>query len=438
LGDRRAGESIPPNIVLVICHDLGQHVGCLGANVRTPHIDSLAADGVLFTNHFCTAAQCSPSRGSILTGRFPHCNGLVGLAHLGWEVGAQEVTLPMYLGAAGYTTHLIGVQHEHSEAGRLGYQHIDTSRLDALGATENLTALLESKAQEEPSRPFFVSVGFIEPHRPYQRDGYARDDPAKVTPLPYLPDLPAIREDLAGLNGLVWRVDEAVGRICKTLERTDLAGRTVLIFTTDHGIAMPRAKGTSYDPGLKTVCIIRWPGRWCGGRRHDELISNCDLLPTVLELVGMRIPSQVQGLSFLPLLDGGDYVPREHIFAEMTWHDKYNPMRSIRTATHKYIRNFGERPLVYIPADIYVSGSGQAVREQFYGALRPQEELYDLRTDPLQMHNVIGDPANAQVAADLRRRVQEWMLETNDFLLYGDCPPTRLQRERLERRELDN
>ena len=427
-----------PNIVMVICHDLGQHVGCLGAPIRTPNIDSLAADGVLFTNYFCTAAQCSPSRGSIMTGRYPHCNGLVGLAHIGWEIGAQEVTLPMYLNAAGYCTHLIGVQHEHNEAPRLGYEHVDTSRTDARGATENLIALLESKAAEAPAKPFFVSVGFTEPHRPFDREGYDRDDPSGVQPLPYLPDTPGIREDIAGLHGLIWRVDEAVGDIREALDRTGLAEHTLLIFTTDHGIAMPRAKGTCYDPGLKTVYTVHWTGHVDGGRRHEELITNCDLLPSILDLAGAPTPQQVEGHSFLPLLDGRDYQPNEHIFAEITWHDKYNPMRCIRTGTHKYIRNFGDRPLVYIPADIYVSPSGEAVRDEFYGTSRPEEELYDLEEDPLEMNNVIDGPEYADVADELRRRVQTWMEETNDFLLYGDCPPTRLQRERLERRELDN
>jgi len=426
-----------PNILLVICHDLGRHVGCMGTDIQTPAIDGLAADGVLFTNYFCTAAQCSPSRGSIMTGRYPHCNGLVGLAHIGWEIGAQEVTLPMYLNAAGYRTHLIGVQHEHNEPPRLGYQHVDTSRTDARGATDKLIGLLESSAGAS-KQPFFASVGFREPHRPYRQEGYDRDDPARVQPLPYLPDTPGIREDIAGLNGLVWSVDEAVGRIVDALERTGLADSTVVIFTTDHGIAMPRAKGTCYDPGLGTVCIIRWPSHIQGGRRQDELLTNCDLLPTLLDLAGVRVPPQVQGRSFLALLEGRKYQPNDYIFAEMTWHDKYNPMRCIRTNDYKYIRNFGDRPLVYIPADIYVSPSGQAVREQFYGNRRPHEELYDLRKDPLEMNNVIDEPEYAEIADDLRRRVREWMEETNDFLLYGDCPPTKAQRERLERRELDN
>ncbi|MCD6360651.1 MAG: sulfatase-like hydrolase/transferase [Armatimonadetes bacterium] len=208
-----------PNIVFFICHDLGQHVGCLGAPIETPNIDALAGDGVLFSSYACTAASCSPSRGSIMTGRYPHNNGLVGLAHIGWEIGANEVTTPMYLNRAGYSTHLIGHQHEHNEAGRLGYQHINACKHDVRTVAENLCEFFD---EVDRDRPFFVSAGVTEPHRPYEREGYDRDDPDTLTPLPYLPDRPGIREDLAGLHGLIWRLDEAVGTIRQGLAASGL------------------------------------------------------------------------------------------------------------------------------------------------------------------------------------------------------------------------
>ncbi len=407
-----ASYGLRPNIVKVICHDLGQYVGCLGAPIETPNIDALAREGVLFSNYCCTAAQCSPSRGSIMTGRYPHNNGLVGLAHIGWEIGANEVTLPMYLNRAGYHTRLIRT------------------------VAEALAGFLRGEAQE--NQPFFVSCGVAEPHRPYEREGYDRDDPDTLTPLPYLPDRPGIREDLAGLHGLIWRLDEAVGTMREALDASGLADNTVFIFTTDHGIAMPRAKGTCYDPGLHTTLIMRWPGQFAGGRVHNELLTNCDLLPTILDLAGADVPPQVDGRSFLGLLDEDDYEPRDHVFCEMTWHDQYNPMRGIRTTRYKYIRNFGRRPLVYMPADIYVAPAGEEMKEDFYNSVRPEEELYDLQRDPLEQHNVIDEPDYQDVAWQLRTRVYNWMVETNDPLLYGDYPPTRAQRERAEERPMDN
>ena len=426
-----------PNIIEVICHDLGQYVGCLGAPIETPNIDGLAADGVLFSSYACTAAQCSPSRGSIMTGRYPHNNGLVGLAHIGWELGANEVTLPMYLNRAGYHTRLIGHQHENTEVPMLGYQVHDNVKIDALSVADALGEFLRGDAQSR--QPFFVSCGITEPHRPYEREGYDRDDPDTLEVLPYLPDRPGIREDLAGLHGLIWRLDEAVGRMRELLEASGLADNTIFVFTTDHGIAMPRAKGTCYDPGIGTTLIVRWPAQFSGGRVQDELLTNCDLLPTILDLAGADVPEHVEGRSFLELLDEDDrYEPRDHIFAEMSWHDQYNPMRAVRTNRYKYVRNFGRRPLVYMPADIYVAPAGEAMKEDFYNEVRPREELYDLDRDPLEMSNVIDGEAYDDIAWTLRTRVHNWMVETNDPLLYGDYAPTKEQRERREQRPMDN
>ncbi len=432
-----ASHNARPNIVQIICHDLGRYVGCLGAPIDTPNIDALADEGVLFASYHCTAAQCSPSRGSIMTGRYPHNNGLVGLAHLGWQIGANEVTLPMYLNRAGYHTRLIGHQHENSEPAMLGYQTIESPKNDARTVAAALHEFLHGEARG--GQPFYVNCGIGEPHRPYEREGYDRDDPDTLEVLPYLPDRPGIREDLAGLHGLIWRLDEAVGAMRESLEASGLADNTLFIFTTDHGIAMPRAKGTCYDPGTGTVLILRWPEQFAGGRVRSELLTNCDFLPTLLDLAGVDVPPQVDGRSFLALADGDErYEPREEIFCEMNWHDQYNPMRAVRTNRYKYIRNFGRRPLVYMPADIYVAPAGEAMKEDFYSAVRPTEELYDLDSDPLEMNNLIADPDYDDAAWTLRTRVQNWMVETNDPLLYGDYAPAREQRERNESKPMDN
>jgi arylsulfatase A-like enzyme len=426
-----------PNILMIVVHDLGQHLGCYGAGVQTPNLDGLARDGVAFTNHCCSAASCSPSRGSIMTGRYPHNNGLIGLAHLGWQLGGGEVTIPQYLNSAGYDTHLLGLQHEHAEAGRLGYQHLDPAS-SARDCTAKLVAFLEDRAAAASDQPFYVNSGWFEPHRSYFVDGYDPVDPASVAPLYWLPDTPALREDIAGVNALVHRVDECVGRVREALTRTGLADNTLLVFTTDHGLAMPRAKGTCYDPGLKTTLLMHWPGHIVDGGMRDDLLTNCDLCPTLLDLAGVPEPTGLDGRSFLPALSGEAYAPREDIFAEMTWHDQYNPMRAVRTERYKYIRNFGDRPLVFVPLDIYRECRDQELVQSFYRSRRPAEELYDLQADPLERNNLIDDPAHAAVAAALRQRVTDWMIESNDLLLYGDAPVSQALLERWEKERWDN
>ncbi len=420
-----------PNIIYIIVHDIGQHIGCYGAGVATPNMDRLAADGVRFNNYFCTAAQCSPSRASIMTGRYPHQNGEMGLAHIGWEFHFGEKTLPMYMNEAGYETHLFGHQHEHSDASKLGYQHLhspEKNQAKVVGA--ELIEFLRRHAANPGDKPLHISAGFGEPHRPYHREGYPQDDPDTVQVQPWLPDRPGIREDTAGLNGLIWVVDEVVGEVRTALQETGLEDNTLFIFTTDHGTAMPRAKGTCYDPGIATALIMHRPGAIAGGNQYEELLINCDFMPTLLEMVGGPEPQDIAGRSFYPLLTGGQYRPHDHIFTEMTWHDRYNPMRSVRTAKYKYVRNFGDRPLVFMPLDIWNGKAGQEMAWEYYTPRRPEHQLYDLEKDPLEMNDVAGSPEYAEALAELSDMVEQWMGKTDDPLLLGDVPPTPEQAHR--------
>ncbi len=422
-----------PNIVQIICHDIGQHCGCYGAGVATPNIDQLAAEGVRFTNYHCTAAQCSPSRGSIMTGLYPHNNGLVGLAHIGWDINDGVKTLPMYLADAGYRTLLFGLQHETPQdpCEKLGYHERPYRPARAKDVAAVAAEFLLGPGARS-AQPFYMNIGIVEPHRPYEQPGYAGDDPAKVQLLPWLPDRPGIRQDIADLNGLVHALDDAVGIVADALDRAGLADRTILIFTTDHGLAMPRAKGTCYDPGTKTALIMRWPDHFPAGAVRDDLLTNCDFMPTLLDLVGAGPAVGIDGRSFAGLLTGAAYQPRDSIFLEMTWHDKYNPMRAVRTRRFKYIRNFGERPLVYLPLDVWNGRAGQEMREEYYSVRRPAEELYDLEADPLEYNNLVGQPEYESVLGELRETVDKWMRDTADPLLQGDWPPTPEQAHRLQ------
>ena len=430
-----------PNVLLIHCHDLGQYLGCYDAAIETPNLDALAADGALFENHYVTAPQCSPSRGSLMTGCYPHVNGLMGLAHGDWELDHDERILPQYLGEAGYETHLFGLQHVSQDTDRLGYDHVHSEgnlypgvspvvhqANRARNVADVLTNFLEREAFEPP---FFSSVGFFELHRAEEENGrygfdpahYEIDDPDEVGPLSYLPDRRGIRQDLAEMHGMVAAVDEAIGTIRASLERSGLAERTLTIFTTEHGIAFPRAKGSCYDPGIEAALLVAYPPVIDAGERYDELISNVDVLPTILDLVDVDVPDRVNGRSFLPLLDGDGYEPRERIFTEMSWHDMYNPVRAIRTTRHKYIRNFWHLPKVYLTKDIFASESGREVREEFAVPPRPYEELYDLHEGPTEHDNVATEPRYRDVRDDLADQLHEWMVETNDPLLNGPIPP---------------
>jgi arylsulfatase A-like enzyme len=230
-----------------------------------------------------------------------------------------------------------------------------------------------------------------------------------------------VRLDFAQFHGLIHAVDECVGKILKTLEAEGLAEDTWVIFTTDHGIAFPRAKSTLYDPGIKTALIMRWPRGFAGSKVYKELFSNIDLLPTILEAIGVEVPESIQGKSFLGLLQGRKFKPREEIFAEKTYHDIYDPIRAIRTTRFKYIRSFEKMPNLPLPSDIRRSLSARSVPEEFKGE-RPPVELYDLEADPDEMNNLVGGPAYAEIEKELDARLTKWLEETNDPILKGPIP----------------
>jgi N-sulfoglucosamine sulfohydrolase len=214
-------------------------------------------------------------------------------------------------------------------------------------------------------------------------------------------------------------MDAAVGRILTALEALRLEQNTWVIFTADHGIAMPRAKGTLYDPGIEIALLMRWPEAiLTGGDAVTELLSNVDVVPTMLEGLGLPLPDNLQGRSFWPLLAGGDYVPRTEIFAEKTFHTYYEPMRCIRTDAHKYIVNFEVSTAVDVPADVRQAPTYPLMSKEL-DRVRDHVELYDLREDPLERSNLAGRAEVAEPEESLRRRLLEWMRETQDPLLDG-------------------
>ncbi|ELY48469.1 sulfatase family protein [Natronorubrum bangense] len=442
-----------PHIVLVHCHDLGKYVGCYGAAVDTPRIDDLADNGVRFDRHFVTAPQCSPSRSSLLTGRHPHQNGMLGLAHADWELHDDEHLLPELLAEAGYETHLFGLQHVTEYPDRLGYDRIHTEQPLTAETPPSIheTARARTVADEfatmatagDHDDPFFASVGFFELHRVgenghfgFEGDRYETPDPETVDPLEFLPDRPGIRSDIAAMQGMLSAIDDGIGTVLDALEDAGLADDTLVVFTTEHGLAMPRAKGSCFDPGIEATLLLRYPGVLESGRVVDDLVSNVDVFSTLLDVADVELPELevddggIAGRSFAPLLldDEDGYEPRDRVFAGMTWHDRYNPTRAIRTERWKYVRNFWHLPAVYLTTDIYCSDAGREVHEDCYGEQRAYEELYDLEADPLEQNNLVAgdgpdDPDLERTRDRLREELREWMDETNDPLLEGPVLP---------------
>ncbi|MEW6355341.1 MAG: sulfatase [Planctomycetota bacterium] len=428
-----------PNIMLIIVHDLGARLGCYGErSVHSPCLDALAAEGVRFDNHFAAACYCSPSRGAIITGKYPHVNGLMGLVNLDWDLPRSNRTLDQVLGDARYETYLFGLQHEVKQVEHLGFKHLP-DRSVGVACERVAPQVAEFLRGWKGEAPFYARAGFGEVHRKYDR--YKREDPATVDVPPYMKDTPGAREDLAMFHGAIRTMDAAVGTILDALDEAGLEDNTIVLFTTDHGPAFPRAKATLYDPGIQTTLLMRWPEGFEGGKVYPQMLSNVDIMPTILEAAGAPAPEGVQGRSFLPLLADGRYKPNELVFAEKNTHPD-DIKRCIRTCRHKYIRNYNEGPMLRLPSDIETSLTRRDMGNDHLRP-RPPVELYDLAADPNETDNLAGRPEAAEVEKELASRLEALMEETNDPLLRGPIPrppgeAACLQRlrERVERERL--
>jgi arylsulfatase A-like enzyme len=405
------------NVLLVHWHDLGRYLGAYGrTDVSSPRLDQLAAEGILFTRAHATAPLCSPSRGSLFTGRYPQSNGLVGLAHHGWEYRAGVRTLPHIVSESGWHTALFGMQHETSYPSKLGFDEFDVSNSYCEFVVEHAARWLT----DPPEQPFLLTAGFFETHRPYPRERYDPAEADDVVVPDYLPDTGEIREDLAEFYGSISVADAAVGRLLDTLDQTGLDESTWVVFMTDHGPALPRAKSTLYDAGTGIALIVRPPRRACiEPQTYDELFSGVDLVPTLLELLDLDIPDDIDGISHARNLRAQAIEPvRSEVYTTKTYHDSFDPIRAIRTKEYSYIENYASRPLLDLPWDIAESAPGRVMEPLVHG-LRPERELYDLVEDPTESHNLLGsdvtDKAEA-IANELALLLDDWRQKTHDVI----------------------
>lgn len=406
------------NILHIITHDTGKYLECYSANVKTPNINKLAEEGVIFTNYFCTAPQCSPSRASMFSGLMPHNNGVYGLAHRGFILKENIPYLPKILRDNGYETYLFGAQHETTleKIKELGYKNIikskSTSCLDVLPDFKNhLTSGIK--------KPFFISIGFKETHLPWEWEENF-DENLKVPD--FLPNVNEVKKDIFALNKELTKVDNAIGEIIETLKKMHLYDETIIIFTTDHGLPLPGAKATLFDPGIEILLIIRGD-IFEGGRKIDCLSSNIDLMPTILDYLGIEIPKGINGTSLLPVIKGKKRQVREEIYTELTYHAGYDPMRSIRTKKYKYIRFFEVRPFYY-PPNVDFSFSKEYFKKLgYFDRIRPFEMFFDLEKDPLEKENLINNPEYQKIIKELKNKLKKWMEKTDDPILKGPVKP---------------
>jgi arylsulfatase A-like enzyme len=346
------------------------------------------------------------------------------LAHgsFGWDLRVGERHAASHLSGVGYETHLFGLQHVSPIAEGLGFDHVH-GQGTGRDVSDEVVAFLDLAGRE---RRLYVEVNLFEPHRPYDYGGIRPDTSRGVYVPGYLPQGHEARDEMAALQGAIRETDANVGRILAAIDGRD-ADDSLVVFTADHGIAMPRAKCTLYDAGIEVALIVRWPsGELSGGVEVAGLVGNVDVLPTVLEAVGAECPQHIQGRSALGMARAGTDGGRDAVFAEKSWHSYYDPMRAIRTQRFKLIRNFEAGFAVEVPADIQRGALFRSFTELYSKDRAADVELYDL--DPLEQHNLAGAPELKAIERDLDERLWEWMTETSDPLLDGAIASPRYER----------
>ena len=432
----------PPNIVLIIADDMNwDDCGAYGhPAIQTPNIDRLADAGMRFDRAYVTASSCSPSRASIIMGRYPHNTGA---EQLHWNIPPDSPTFVEQLKAHGYYTAAAGKWHMGNhirhhfdtiyEANKAGFQLPSGAEevpprmvaAEPSGCEKWLTSL-QSRPKDQP---FFLWLAALDPHRAYVPG--ILETPHELSAVrvpPHLPDVAEVREDLRLYYDEIGRLDSYVGVVMAELERQEVADNTMIIFISDNGRPFPRDKTTLYEGGIKTPFIVKWPGKVEAGTRTSSLVSTVDLAPTITEAAGIEPMKVYEGTSLIRVLADPLAETRSHVFGEDHWHDYEDHARAVLNQKWKLIRNdypdlaatpsadAGRSPTFRIMLDLREEGRLSAAQMACFRTPRPRYELYDLENDPAELQNLAGEEAYEDVKAELMQALQSWSTATGDFL----------------------
>ena len=432
-----------PNIVLIIGDDISWNdYGCYGnPDVKTPNIDNLATEGIKFTNAYLTASSCSPSRCSIITGRYPHNTG----AHeLRLPLPMDQLLFPKVLKENGYYTAHAGKWHFGvNEFSGPGLEAFDSYGNDSDGGKkdggeEQWVNRIKNRPQD---KAFFMWFASNDAHRKWSADSFLPPhNPDSLNVPPFLIDDAATRNDLASYYNEIARFDFYIGEVVKELSKQGVLDNTVILVLADNGRPFPRCKTRVYDSGMKTGLIFRWGDKIDQGITSDALVSVIDIAPTLLDIAGIKAGKTFQGRSFAGLFDNPDAEFRNYIFSEHNWHDYESYERQVRTKDFMFIYN--GRPLLNNigGADVVRSPSMKSLfnahesnlltdaQSDIFLGPRPVKEFYNCRKDPLQLNNIIDDKNYINQIEELERILKKWQKQT------GDTEPAIITKDHFDRK----
>jgi len=424
-------DTTKPNIIFFIADDWSQEdLGCYGnPSIQTPEINQLAADGMRFDNAYLTTSSCSPSRCSIITGRYPHNTGAPELHS---KLPDEQIRFPELLRKAGYYTALSGKNHMFGWEDRA----FDLMKRGEGGSgSEEWVEILQNRPKD---KPFFFWFASYDGHR----DWFINDeapiyDPEKVIVPPYMVDTPAVREDLAKYYHEISRFDHYIGLVKEELKRQGVLENTLIVVASDNGRPFPRDKCYLYDSGIKTPWVVHYPALIKQAATTESFVSVIDLSATCLELAGVEIPEVIQGQSFVPIMKNPEAKVREVIFAEHNWHVYQSHERMVRFGDYLYIKNnypnipnlSHESDMVYLSGKelwkAQVAGDTLPHQQQLFAKPNPSEQLFQVNKDPYQLSNLAELPAYADPLNQARELLALWTEQTGDSIPENPTPDRR-------------
>ena len=425
-----------PNFIVFIADDVSwDDLRAYGNEyVKTPNIDSLSSEGLVFKNMYLTTSSCSPSRNSIITGRYPHNTGAPELHS---QPPMEMTTVAEALKEGGYYTALSGKFHMGAYARRGFNLIIEDKKLNGLGGEQQWVKTLEDRPK---NKPFFMWYASIDAHRSWGENNFSgTHDPEALTPPEYLVNDYLTKQDLGNYYDEITRFDYYIGKVVATLKKQKVYENTVIIVMADNGRPFPHSKTRLNDQGVKTPFILTYKKDKISGETQS-LISAIDIAPTILEYAGIEIGENYQGKSFKKVLENPDTPFRNYIFAEHNWHDYEAHERMVRSKDFMYIENnrnqFAQRgPLDAINSDSYASllaqlqtGEISEIQKEIFLSPRPKREFYDMEKDVFQRENLIEEKSYQEAIQHLQSILEKWKIVT------GDSQPDEITKDWYEKR----
>ncbi|MGX8128357.1 sulfatase family protein [Clostridioides difficile] len=424
------------NIIYMHTHDSGRMLSPYGVKTPTDKLLEFAKDSIVFRQAHCVSPTCSPSRASLLTGQYPHNNGMMGLAHRGFKIKDYKTHLASYLKDFGYETVLCGVQHEASL-----WDDLDKAT-EIIGYDKNITINSNSIDQEQlfnwdmenakkaseyilnsGENKFFLSFGMFSTHRRYPINLDDIVDPRYIDIPSNIVDNEKNRLDTARYYTSAKYMDDCLGIVLDALKEKNIYEEALIIFTTDHGIANPFSKCNLFDLGTGVSLIIRNPYIKNQGSVIDSLVSHLDVFPTICDIIDIEKPSWLQGKSLIPLLRGQTKEVRDEVYAETNFHTSYEPARSIRTKRYKYIKYYDYYDKVNCSNIDDSPPKNHLLNNGLINKKKDMEAFYDLYFDTSERNNLINDKSYEKILNELKEKLYEWQVKTNDPILNGSIIP---------------